>query len=302
MKRLIFLFICILKGQDAYEGQVIFDYNGTENGSFSSIVQDSTISGFSFNPSNGDSANFLIASITQQAENQFDIFLAVLQDSIFPLEPREWDIPGEGNENNPLSLEALLIFIPSLDSSFVTQLFDIFIDTSGSEDSTDILTELFTTLSNDLYLGLEGDFQVNDVTDSSISGNFNTIMLKPAFYFPPHTISIQNGEFIFNRIFEPELGIFKNQIIPMNIELHPGYPNPFNSNTTIRLTINNPLQNTSLYIINMLGHKIETLHIGYLDAGEYNYQWNSTKNPSGIYFTVFNTENSTYTHKMTLIK
>ena len=301
MKKLFFL-LCILKSQNIYEGQLIFDYTGTEDGLFSSIIQDSVISGFSFNQINGDSANFLIAAVTEQGENQFDIFLAVLQDTTFPIEPRNWDIPGDGDVDNPLSLEALLIFMPDLDSSIVTQLFNIFTDTSNFENNQDILTEFFTILSNDIYFGLEGNFQINDISNSSISGNFNTVMLKPAFYFPPHTISIQNGEFDFNRIFDPELGIHNNQIMPKNIKLHPGYPNPFNSNTTIRLTINRPIQNSSLFIVDILGQKVETLFIGDLDVGQYNYKWNSTQNSSGIYFAIFNTINSRYTHKLTLIK
>ena len=301
MKKLFF-FLCILKSQSIYEGQLIFDYTGTEDGSFSSIIQDSVISGFSFNQNNGDSANFLIASVTEQGENQFDIFLAVLQDTIFPLEPRNWNIPGDGDTDNPLSLEALITFMPGLDSSIVTQLLDIFTDTSDFENNEDILTNLFTTLSNDMYIGIEGSFQINDITDSSISGNFNAVMLKPAFYFPPHTISIQNGEFIFNTIFDSELEILNNQITPKNIKLHPGYPNPFNSNTTLRITINKPIQNSSLYIVDILGQKVETLFIGDLDVGQYNYKWNSTQNSSGIYFAIFNTINSIYTHKLTLIK
>ena len=93
-----------------------------------------------------------------------------------------------------------------------------------------------------------------------------------------------------------------NQIIPKDIKLHPVYPNPFNSNTTIRLTINRPIQNSSLFIVDILGHKVETLFIGDLDIGQYNYQWNSTQNSSGIYFAIFNTINSRYSHKLTLIK
>ena len=58
-----------------------------------------------------------MASITQQEENEFDLFLAVLRDTIFPVQSRSWDIPGEGDESNPLSLESILVFMPQLDSS-----------------------------------------------------------------------------------------------------------------------------------------------------------------------------------------
>ena len=148
LKRLLFLLVCLLQGQNSYQGQVTFDYNGTESGFFSSTLLDSTISGFSINQTDGDSSNFLIASFTQQGENEFDLFLAAFQDTNFPLQPRTWEIPGEGDQSNPLSLESLVIFLPGLDSSIVDELFDIFISTTTNDDSTDIFTDLFNSLSN----------------------------------------------------------------------------------------------------------------------------------------------------------
>ena len=85
-----------------------------------------------------------------------NLFLAVLTDTTFPVEPRTWDIPGDGDEDNPLSFETLVIFMPGLDSSFVLELFDSFTDTSNTQDSSDIISDIFLSLTNDLYLGLQG--------------------------------------------------------------------------------------------------------------------------------------------------
>ena len=148
-----------------------------------------------------------MASITQQENNEFDLFLAALQDTVFPLQPRTWDIPGEGDEDNPLSLETLLIFMPGLDSSFVMEVFDAFTDTSSSDDTTDLFTDFFTNFSENLYLGLSGNVEIESVSDSSILGSFNTIMIKPAFYFPPHTIFINNGEFSF---YDVDISVLEN--------------------------------------------------------------------------------------------
>ena len=63
-----------------------------------------------------------MASITEQSNDEYDLFLSVLRDTTYPLEPRFWDIPGDGDESNPLSLENLIILIPGLDSISVTQL------------------------------------------------------------------------------------------------------------------------------------------------------------------------------------
>ena len=62
---------------------------------------------------------FLFAAITQQETNEFDLFLSVLRDTTFPVESRSWQVPGEGDEENPLSLETILVLMPGLDSSFV---------------------------------------------------------------------------------------------------------------------------------------------------------------------------------------
>ena len=302
MKKLIFLFFCLLQGQNAYEGQVLFDYSGTENGVFSSMVQDSIVSGFSVSQNNGDSSYFLIASITQQEDNEFDLFLAALQDTSFPLQPRTWNIPGEGDEGDPLSLETLLVFMPGLDSNFVLELFDTFIDTSSSEDSTDLFSDFFTTFADNLYLGLSGELVVETVTDSSVIGSFNTIMIKPAFHFPPHTIFINNGEFEFYDIAIPELEISNEKNIPKEFELYSIYPNPFNSSTTIDISIRSSIQHTSLYIVDIGGRKIETIFAGKMRSGIHSFNWNSNQNPSGIYFSVLQIGNSIETKKLMLIK
>lgn len=293
---------CILHGQNAYEGQVLFDYSGTENGQFSSMVQDSVISGFSFSQDNEDSSYFLIASITQQEDNEFDLFLAALQDTSFPLQPRTWDIPGEGDEDNPLSLETLLIFMPGLDSSFVMELFDAFTDTSNSEDTTDLFSDFFTTFADNLYLGLSGELEIEAVTDSSIIGSFNTIMIKPAFHFPPHTIFINNGEFEFYDIATPELGISDVREIPKEFELYSIYPNPFNSSANIDLSIRSPNQPTLLYIVDINGRKIETIFSGKMETGFHSFNWDSKQNPSGLYFSILQIGNSIDTKKLMLIK
>ena len=291
-----------MHSQNTYQGQVSFEYSGTENGLFSSILQDSTSSGFSLNQNSGDSSSFLIASITQQNDNEFDLFLVALQDTAFPVQPRTWNIPGEGDEDNPLSLETLVIFMPGLDSSFVVELFNSFTDTSASDDSTDIFSDLFSTFSSSLYLGLQGELEIETVTDSSIAGSFNSILIKPAFYFPPHTIFIDDGEFEFYNIEIPALGNTTEERIPEDFELGSVYPNPFNSTATIEVLINSSNKNTSLYIVDITGKKVQTIFNGNMKMGRHLFHWNSNQNPSGIYFSILKINNSIKTKKLMLIK
>ena len=291
-----------MHSQNTYQGQVLFEYSGTENGLFTSTLQDSTTSGFSLNQNSGDSSSFLIASITQQNENEFDLFLAALQDTTFPVQPRTWNIPGEGDEDNPLSLETLVVFMPGLDSSFVEELFNTFTDTSANDDSTDIFSDLFSTFSSSLYLGLQGELEIESVTDSSIVGSFNSILIKPAFYFPPHTIFISDGEFEF---YNTGIPLLKNAIgerAPEHFELGSVYPNPFNSTATIEVFINSSNINTSLFIVDITGKKVQTIFNEKMETGRHLFNWNSNQNPSGIYFSVLKAQNSIKTKKLMLIK
>ena len=303
MKRILFSFLCFFQGQNTYQGQVTFDYDGTESGVFSSTLQDSIIFGFSLNQTDGDSSSFLIASVTQQDINEFDLFLAVLQDTSYPLEPRVWDIPGEGDEDNPLSLESLVVFLPKLDSSIVDELLDIFSETTTGEDSSDVLNSLFSLLSNSFYLGLQGELEIETVTDSSIIGSFNAVLIKPAFYFPPHTISITNGEFQFFDVELPVLNsTIENDPSPNYFEISSVYPNPFNSATNIEVLINSNNENTSLCIVDITGKKVQTIFNKKMETGRHLFNWNSNQNPSGIYFSVLETNNSVKTKKLMLIK
>ena len=292
-----------MHSQSTYQGQITFEYSGTENGSFTSTLGDSTISGFSLNQTDGDSASFLIASVTQQDDNEFDLFLAVLQDTSFPLEPRIWEIPGEGDEDNPLSLESLVVFLPRLDSSIVDELLDIFSGTDAGDDSSDVLTNLVSSLSNSLYLGLQGELEIETVTDSSVIGSFNAVLIKPAFYFPPHTISITNGEFQFFDVDLPVLNsTIENGSSPNYFEISSVYPNPFNSATNIEVFINSDSGNASLCIVDIKGKKVETIFNEKVEAGRHLFSWNSNQNPSGIYFSVLKTNSSINTKKLMLIK
>ena len=301
MKKLIFFF-SLLTAQAAYEGQVTFEYEGTEDGTFSSIIQDSVISAFSFNQTTGDTSYLLMASMTQQESNEFDLFLAVLTDTTFPVGPRTWDIPGDGDEDNPLSFETLVIFMPGLDSSFVLELFDSFTDTSNIQDSSDIISDIFLSLTNDLYLGLQGEMEITEATDTTMAGVFNTVMIKPAFYFPPHTISIDNGEFVFSQVSLPALSVSNNTQPERTNILQKVYPNPFNSNTTIEFSVKNDLENMELIIFDINGRKLETLFSGYMESGLKSVQWNSGQYSSGIYFVVLETKYSIESKKLVLVK
>ena len=223
MKIFIPFLFCILLAQESYEGEFTFDYTGTENGSFTSIIQDSIITGFAYNQMGLDTSYLVMMAITEQDENEFDLFLAILQDTTFPVQPRTWEIPGQGDAENPLSFETIVVHIPGMDSSFVAEIADLFTDTTNTWDSLDltiILADLYTELADDLYLGFSGELEISNVSDSSFSGTFNSIMLKPTFHIPPHMVSVNNGEFSFNKVALPELSANPYPIIPNTFTIY----------------------------------------------------------------------------------
>ena len=293
----------LLFGQNIYQGNINFDYNGTVDGNFSSIIEDTLSTGISFNQIIEDTSFFLMASITQQNDNEFDLFLAVLRDTTHPLQPRVWDIPGEGDESNPLSLESIVLFMPGLDSSFVLQLFETFTDTSSNNDTTNILGDVFSELSNDLYLGLQGSIEVVTATDSSITGSFDVVMIKPAFYFPPHTVQIDNGEFFFSNTNFAELKSLKDEgINPKDFRLLPCYPNPFNPSTTIQY-FSDEKTDFTLNIFDINGKKLENLQPENSSRiGLNKIQWYPKNYSSGIYFVVLETPSNIQSQKLILLK
>ena len=311
MKIFIPFIFCFCLAQESYTGEITFDYNGTVSGSFTSIIQDSIPIGFAFNQEGADTSYFIMGAFTEQENNEFDLFLAVLQDTTFPVQPRTWDIPGQGNPLDPLSLESIVIFIPELDSVFVLDLIETLTDTTGGDSlALDSLFEsLFFELNDNLYLGLpdffgnnQGVLEISEISDSSLSGDFYATLTKPVLTWPLQSINIDNGLFVFNKISLPVLAVKSKPTVPERLILFPAYPNPFNPSTTVRFSVLDTKQPLSLHIYDIDGRLIETLFSGYVMPGFHEVQWNARQYPSGIYFAMFRSGYIMQSTKLILIK
>ena len=303
MKKIFFFVFSFALCQNIYNGQINFDYIGTENGYFNSLIEDSLKTGILINQENNDSSLIIMTSFMEREDSNYDIFFSILQDTIFPVQERFWEIPGEGNENNPLSLEALTLFIPAIDSSFAIEIFNVLNDSSNSNDSnnlTEYLETIFIELSDYLYIGLSGEINFYAVTDSTIAGEFNIIMIKPTFNFPPHMITIENGSITFNKTNLQSLNIKKHDIIPTSIKLYNCYPNPFNPETNINFFTTN--QNIFIGIYDINGKLIKTFYSGFKNKGFYSLKWNANQYSSGVYFVKLISKESIQTKKLLFIK
>jgi type IX secretion system substrate protein len=74
-------------------------------------------------------------------------------------------------------------------------------------------------------------------------------------------------------------------------------PNPFSTNTTIEVSIENSA-NLSLEVVNMIGQKVFEMNKGQVDAGTYTFEVSAENLENGIYFYTVKANDNTMTKKM----
>lgn len=93
----------------------------------------------------------------------------------------------------------------------------------------------------------------------------------------------------------------QEEAVPTTYALQQNYPNPFNPSTTIKFSIPKA-GNVKLVVYDILGKEVSTLVNNFLNAGEYNFQFNASNLASGIYLYRLETNNFVKTNKMLLMK
>lgn len=118
--------------------------------------------------------------------------------------------------------------------------------------------------------------------------------------------SFQNGNFMIRAIIDGNTEV--EQILePVNERLTvTNYPNPFNPETTIQMSIPEASQ-VKLLVYNMKGQLVSILVDDFMEAGVHKYVWNGTDrrgNPaaSGIYFYRLESEGQVINRRMLLLK
>ena len=244
--------------------------------------------------------------IAPRDENVFDLFLTILQDSTYPIQPRiwSWDISIADIADlieDPLNLSTLSVFIPGLDSNFTNQWLTFFSDTSTISDSLslDSLSSFFVeNLLSDSYIATQGYIEINSIVDGTAIGNFNLTMWKPLFSFT----NINNGNFSFSPVVIENLKVNeKPNLIPQSLTLHSAYPNPFNPQIRIPFSLVEG-QNVKISIIDLNGKIINVLSDQYFHPGNHSLMFSDHKIPSGIYFINIYHKNGSETQKITYLK
>lgn len=119
---------------------------------------------------------------------------------------------------------------------------------------------------------------------------------------PSPQISI-NAAIVQKAVFDTiNVGISNyNTTIPDRFELYQNYPNPFNPTTNIKFDIAKSTF-TSIVIYDMLGKEVSKLVNQDLTPGRYQYNFDASNFPSGIYYYRIKTDSYTEIKKMILLK
>ena len=89
--------------------------------------------------------------------------------------------------------------------------------------------------------------------------------------------------------------------IPLDYSLYDPYPNPFNAQTTIQITL--PIKDVMIVkVYDVNGSEVKTLVHSIFDSGTHTIKWNAGDLPSGIYFIRMQTRHFSGTKKVSLIK
>jgi hypothetical protein len=136
----------------------------------------------------------------------------------------------------------------------------------------------------------EGDFHLQLGSPCIDAGD-------PSLPLDPDSTIADIGAFYFDQSSADRWAMF----LPESHVLHPSWPNPFNSTTTIRYEVGATAQ-VELVIFNMLGQRVTELAKGRHSAGSYIVTWDAGNLPSGVYLCQMEAGSFRQTRRLVLVK
>ncbi len=155
---------------------------------------------------------------------------------------------------------------------------------------------IYSITANEFVLGFLQLFLGIEPTDIVLLEDLTEFKVVSEYIAAKGTITPQSGDRI--------TGIKEKKIktsLPSNYKLNQNYPNPFNPSTKIEFAIPQNVY-TELKIFNTIGEEVATLVSNYLKSGTYEYEWDASNLPSGIYFYKINAGKFTEIKKAILLK
>lgn len=95
--------------------------------------------------------------------------------------------------------------------------------------------------------------------------------------------------------------VIYQSIITYSYSLYPNYPNPFNPNTIIKVSVP-ALSDALITIYDINGRLVKTIYNGNLKSGFHEFEWKANSIPSGTYFIKFQTASFSRITKCLLLK
>ena len=159
-----------------------------------------------------------------------------------------------------------------------------------------------TNVSNYLLERAIGDNNFTEIAKQDADRNSEKIYTQLSektnqpeiVYFRVKQINLDKTE-VFSDVVKVGQGIIKDIILEQN------YPNPFNPKTQIEFEL---MQDSDVDVVvyNLAGKEVALLHKGFLSRGKYNFEFDGSDLPSGIYLFQVVSSQSTQTRKMILAK
>ncbi len=132
----------------------------------------------------------------------------------------------------------------------------------------------------------------------------STIQIAFHFTSDPGTSNISSGWYIDDITIDCVTGVSEISFegdFAQSFALHQNHPNPFNPSTTISFDLPRASEVT-LKIFDLVGHEVATLAEQMVQAGRYNFKWDASGMPGGVYFYRLQTEAFTQTRKLLLLR
>jgi len=176
---------------------------------------------------------------------------------------------------------------------------------SGSGWGSDICREDPNLYLTGTYSGSTGyttsnggaSFFTSSITTGAGAG---IIVMEKAYMLAQQTSNLQKLSISYNVITSAEETNISTAV-PTKFDLYQNYPNPFNPSTNIKFDLMKS-GNVKLRVYNEMGREVETLLDAVRNAGSYEVRFDASRLSSGIYFYKLETESTSITKKMLLVK
>ena len=157
--------------------------------------------------------------------------------------------------------------------------------------------QMTLTHGDDFNIELTDDAMV---ADYKTTGNSTTlIIVNPE----SEELFIADGTFEISEVIVANSANTIDVLIatPDVFSLSSAYPNPFNPTTSVALSLPNDGY-VSVTVYNAIGQVVGTIADGYMTANVYDFSWNASSVPSGMYFIRAEAGNSVDVQKVMLLK